>query len=310
MSKQKGQVIILTLLLMAAGSLMIVPLLRLMDTGLRSQRISERVVSQQYTTDSSMEDALWQMQNGVMDTLSAATPSYSYDISLGNNTSGVNISIPSIPSSEWQTFNQISVKTEVIPNWIKAQPGAEPVYRYVIRVDMPQWRLTDLGLTLPKGLDYVDNSTYATGPKQATGPSGLNPDTSINDSFLPPRVQLNNGSWVNMNPLTNPTVTPLPDGSKSLSWTLTFGTISGRKTYIQTFQARGYLGWGIYYVLPWFQSKTDTTINWTIYSDPTAALGSAMYYVIITSGGVTYRVVIAYDSTTGEMVIVSYDIVG
>ena len=47
----------------------------------------------------------------------------------------------------------------------------------------------------------------------------------------------------------------------------------------------------------------------TVTFTQTAAVGVAMYTVLVPVGEVTYQVVVAYDSTTGSFKIISYQIV-
>ena len=73
MKRQRGQAIILVLILMAVGSMMIVPTLSYTTTALHSQTISEERVAKQYGTDAAVEDALYQMLDGLLDTLDPDT---------------------------------------------------------------------------------------------------------------------------------------------------------------------------------------------------------------------------------------------
>ena len=65
MKKQRGQALILVLIALAVGSLLIIPTLNYLNTGLLRTRISERLLLQQYAADAAVEYSLWQLQYNV-----------------------------------------------------------------------------------------------------------------------------------------------------------------------------------------------------------------------------------------------------
>ncbi|GAH60417.1 unnamed protein product, partial [marine sediment metagenome] len=67
MKQQRGQAIILVLILLAVGSLVIVPVLDYTTTALRAQRISEDTMAEQCVVDSSLEDALLKLLENLND---------------------------------------------------------------------------------------------------------------------------------------------------------------------------------------------------------------------------------------------------
>lgn len=93
-----------------------------------------------------------------------------------------------------------------------------------------------------------------------------------------------------------------PATGQSLTWDPTF-VATGRKILIQTAEVSGIPPWGIFYVEPFF-----TTGSGTIETGPTAALGVAMYNVIMQVGGQTVQAVIAFTDTGIQLI--SYQIVG
>jgi len=318
MKRQRGQALILVLILLAVGSLVIVPVLRYTVTGLRSQSISEDVVTKQYAADSAVEDALWQLlRNGVLDILNSDNTSYTYDFQLESDTFPVSIQVPTVPGSDWIPYlpdpeRELFAKVEVVPNWLEANAGYTP-FTYIIRIDSSQWvDITDFGFTLPLGLTYSDNSTLYRGPDPQ---HSLFPDAAVDYPRVDP---LNDNQWEPMTAGRYEEVydelPPDPDPNKAyllitteqgrqrLEWMPVFDE-TGRRAFIQAFQATGNPDWGVYYVEPSF------AFEFTFELGETAALAVAMYNILIDYGGATHQVVVAYDSATGGMKIVSHQIV-
>lgn len=62
MKKQKGQALILVLILLLVGGLIIAPLLAFMSTGLRTGQVYENKMMELYSADSGVEDAIWKIK--------------------------------------------------------------------------------------------------------------------------------------------------------------------------------------------------------------------------------------------------------
>jgi hypothetical protein len=296
MKRQKGQAFILVLVFLAVGALLIVPALRFTFTSLRSQSILEDTLAKQYVADGAVEDALWRMLNGVLDILNSENTSYTYDFELDSARFPVLIQIAKVPQSDWVKYEQIQVKVEVVPKWLEANAD-NTTFTYIIRIDSPQWDLGDFGFALPLGLTYTDNSTLYVGPEK---PTVLDPDAPVDY----PMVWMNE-QWVEMNDGEDPLITDEPDGRQRLTWNLYdyLSGFEGRRAFIQAFQASGIPVWGVHYVESSFAFE-----SLTVETGKTATLGVAMYNILIDYGGLTYQVVVGYDSTTGEMKMVSYQI--
>ena len=61
---EKGQVLVLAVILLLVGSLIIVPLLGFMSTGLIAGQVFEKKMDGLYAADAGIEDALWKLLNG------------------------------------------------------------------------------------------------------------------------------------------------------------------------------------------------------------------------------------------------------
>ncbi|KKN10816.1 hypothetical protein LCGC14_1032810 [marine sediment metagenome] len=288
MKQQRGQVLILVLILLAVGSLVIVPTIDYINTGLRSQQISEDAMAEQSVADSSLEDALWKLLNE----LDLNNPATNYSL-FGAN---IDIQIPPIAASAWHKYAEIEIKVDIEPNWLGSSAEGTT---YIIRVNMPQWQLTSIVLPLPEGLTYKLGTTYYKGPDPL---QDLDPDAEVNIYDRTVWWGPDNPGWVDMIPAAEPS-TNMVEGKQEVEWQLDFSAV-GRRTFILIGQVEGDPGWGIHHVQPRFES---TAKGWVKETGNTAALGSGIYIIVIDYQGVTYQVVVAYDA--GGFEIISYQIV-
>ncbi len=343
MKHQGGQAFILVLILLAFGSLTIVPALNYVTTGLRSQRISENALTDMYMADSAVEDALWQLLNQFMGTgaFDPSNPQIAYEFQFGASKLPVTIKIPSVPLSQHyenivpgvhdlmvtvQDPSKVTIDDPNAPKplWYDPSPsGGSHTFKYTVRFATQQWSLTNFRFTLPEGLTYSSNSCrYRPSTSQPGTPSKnaeLAWDAQVNlgtNSIL-----MKNSQWLDMPIISYIEVTQWPppggaiptasyllktmggDGRQTLEWLPYFGNPSGRRIFIQTFEVAGTPPWGISYVPAVFQGGFGT-----INIAQTAAMGVAMYTVLINVGGVDYQVVLAYDAETAKFKIISYQI--
>ena len=63
--RQRGAALILVLISVAAGSLLVIPTLNYVYTGLQETRIADRLLLEQYSADAAIEYGLWQLENNV-----------------------------------------------------------------------------------------------------------------------------------------------------------------------------------------------------------------------------------------------------
>jgi len=91
---EKGQALVLVLILLLVGGLIIGPLLSYMGTGLITGNVYERRVEELYAADAGVEDAVWKIQQGEV-ALCPGYPTHSYNISDVNGKS-VDVAITSV----------------------------------------------------------------------------------------------------------------------------------------------------------------------------------------------------------------------
>jgi len=85
---QKGNVLVMVLILLVVGGLILTPLLGLMSTGLVSGQVYEKKTDELYAADAGVEDAMWKIANDALDSYP-----YEYPDPLVVNNKSVNITI-------------------------------------------------------------------------------------------------------------------------------------------------------------------------------------------------------------------------
>jgi len=176
MKDQKGQLLIGTLLLLLIGTLIIVPTLGLMGTGITSGRVYEQKDDEIYAADSGVEDALWHIRN---DNIAAPLGAgyneydyftnypYAYNLTVNGKNVAVNITNEWIPKDisapSAQTAKQIIDNETLI---IVGYPSST-AFTYVIKI-VYNWDTTahrdalqvkTIGIWLSPGYGYVTGSS-------------------------------------------------------------------------------------------------------------------------------------------------------
>jgi hypothetical protein len=88
---QRGQAMLLTVILLLVGGLIVSSLLAYLGNGLLNGRVYERRTAELYAADAGVEDAVWKIQHGEV-ALCPGNPTYNYTISDVND-KGVEVSI-------------------------------------------------------------------------------------------------------------------------------------------------------------------------------------------------------------------------
>ncbi len=94
-SDEKGQALLLVLILLLVGSLIITPLLSYMSTGLKTGQVYEKKTDELYAADAGIEDALWRIQYDYLGNYDVYdyTTSWPYDLREKINGKDVNVTI-------------------------------------------------------------------------------------------------------------------------------------------------------------------------------------------------------------------------
>ncbi len=106
-NKQRGHALILVLIALASGSVIIVPTINYVSTGLIESRISQDALLDQYTADAAIEYTLWQLNYNVDDIvgqLSPENPSYDDSITVNGIEVPITIGITQSPLGDTWPF--------------------------------------------------------------------------------------------------------------------------------------------------------------------------------------------------------------
>jgi hypothetical protein len=191
---QSGQVLTLALIFLLISSLVITPLLVYMGTGLRTNQVFDKKTSAIYSADSGIEDGKWKIQYDKIPAeyqYNYASP-YPYEISgnqeigenINGNSVGVQIQNVWIPEININALSQTNLANIIrygnitgdtsgatgslivkgwVTNDIGTDAGSGPATNYQIVISYnpgggESLAVTSIGVWLPKGFDYVDNS--------------------------------------------------------------------------------------------------------------------------------------------------------
>jgi len=108
---EKGQVFILTLILLVLGTLIIAPALGFMSTGLMAGQVYEKKMSELYAADAGVEDGLWHLMYGGL-IVPEGEQSDLPPFTMNNKT--VNVNIFSLPGVDPPTYRITSIAGSTI----------------------------------------------------------------------------------------------------------------------------------------------------------------------------------------------------
>jgi hypothetical protein len=171
---QKGQALVVALIVLVVGSLILTPLLGLMGTGIKSGQVFEQKDDETYAADAGVEDAMWHIRNNnpdddtlLREVLAGYNPydystnySYTYDLDVNDKDVAVNVSNIWIPSSiniDGKTPSQLNQTISNENLIIVGYPGSTPS-TYTVKI---VWQGTGialkvktLGVWLCSGFEY------------------------------------------------------------------------------------------------------------------------------------------------------------
>jgi hypothetical protein len=176
MKDEKGQALVLTLLLLLIGSLIVTPTLNFMGTGIIGGRVYEQKNDEIYAADSGVEDALWHIRNDLVEDLlggggydeyNYSTP-YDYPYVLSVNDKDVAVSIRNIWIPKDIAVPNQSTARQIIEdeNLIIVGYPSSTTSTYVIKIvyNWDTWQNRDalkvktIGIWLSPGFEYTDGS--------------------------------------------------------------------------------------------------------------------------------------------------------
>jgi len=168
---EKGQALILVLVLLVLGSLLITPLLTFASTGLKTGLVYEKKTNELYAADAGIQDATWQIKYDHLETLTS--PAYSaydystawnYELSRQVNTKDVSITIENVwvpkdiaaPSKAEAGAIIEAEKLIVTSGSTGTSCKIKVTYNPGIQEDL---MVETLGVWLPRGFSYVAGSS-------------------------------------------------------------------------------------------------------------------------------------------------------
>jgi len=172
---ETGQVMILVLILLVVGGLIIAPLLSYMGTGLIVSEAHEEMAADFYAADSGVEDGLWQIKYDHLEEKLPDYDPYDFDIfgtvydypePLYVNDRSVAVSIENIwipkdiaPSSKNEARDIIEAGKLIIVGSVSGTNAYQIKIYYYKDEDDADLEVTELGIWLPPGFNYVEESS-------------------------------------------------------------------------------------------------------------------------------------------------------
>ena len=136
MNRERGQALILVLILLAVGSLMIVPFLQLTYTVLKGRMMYAQFIKEDYAADAAIEYSLWRLnwEPGFTDNWTVGD-NITFEVTLNGVTANITIIMH---TTEWlsgeglEGDHQVKLTKEVTPT--TALPGEATTFTYIITV--------------------------------------------------------------------------------------------------------------------------------------------------------------------------------
>jgi hypothetical protein len=188
-SGQRGEILLATLIFVLLGFLVVVPLLSLMGTGLKTGRVYNQKAATLYAADAGIEDAIWQIKYDQLSGKFSTYDPYDYDstwsyslpqengkpqinnqtvnITLKNNWVLKNISVPNLTTASAIINNSKLMVT--------GGPFGSSSYNIVITYTPSPaeiLKINTIGIWLPPGYNYKPNSCNLSSEPVTSGYQG------------------------------------------------------------------------------------------------------------------------------------------
>ena len=170
---EKGQSLILVLVLMLVSSLTIAPLLAYMGTGLKTGQAYEEKAEELYAADAGVEDAVWQIQYDYLDSLFTSptydaydyTTVWTYDLPEKINDESVTVTLENVwIPKDITPPNRIEARTIIETGKLIVAGSVPEASTYEIKITYypgvgENLMMETLGIWLPVGFSYVEGSS-------------------------------------------------------------------------------------------------------------------------------------------------------
>ena len=174
MNRERGQALILVLILLAVGSLLIIPSLQLTTTVLKGRAMYAQFIKEDYTADAAIEYSLWRLNwepDFAADNFTTIGNSVNFEVTLNGVTASTSITMQATEGLSGvglaKEDYQIKPTKEVTPD--TASPGVETTFTYTITMqrlepDDNQFDLLEkIKDAMEPGFIYVSNSSALDG---------------------------------------------------------------------------------------------------------------------------------------------------
>jgi len=175
---EKGQALLLTLLLLLIGSLILTPALNFMGTGVKSGQVYEQKNAEIYAADAGVEDALWHIRNDFVEDLLGEgydeydySSPYPYPYDLLVNGKNVTVTIqniwipkdipdpsPPTPSEAGQIIADEKLLIIGYPSSSESTYTIKIVYNWDTTAERNALKVKTIGIWLSPGFEYEDGS--------------------------------------------------------------------------------------------------------------------------------------------------------
>jgi hypothetical protein len=178
---EKGQVLILAIILLGLGALMLTPLLAFMGTGLNAGAVVEDKTEELYAADAGVEDAIWKMNNFGQG-LPYGLPPYAEDPDYPDDiTYYVTYNIADVNGMSVEVYLKW-VATDVF--WVRSTAEETTVEAYITTVYSDYTGIMDNVITSPNGYTLQGGQTEIDPPEG--DPSGHGPDGAYDGDWPSP----------------------------------------------------------------------------------------------------------------------------
>jgi hypothetical protein len=175
---EKGQTMILVLILLLIGMIIITPVLNFMGTGMTSGRVYEQKIDEIYAADAGVEDALWHIRYDYIEELLgedydeydySTTYPYLYDLNVNDKDVEVtvqniwipkDIAVPS-PSEARQIIKDEKLLIIGYPSSTESTYEVKIVYYWDTTQERDALKVETIGLWLSPGFEYEGNCNLA-----------------------------------------------------------------------------------------------------------------------------------------------------
>jgi hypothetical protein len=167
---EKGEVMLMALVVLTVGALIITPMLHSTYTGVKAASIYRRMTHEQYAADAGVEYAMWQLKNDLPVSASISIDNMPVNISVSQLTE---LPYGPVISDTGPQSWRLEVASQVVDN----HNGTFTDTVTVVNVGPSTIHLIEIGAGLPPGYTYVGSST--TGEITDDDPSDILPDGKI-----------------------------------------------------------------------------------------------------------------------------------